>query len=40
MTRRMTTLKWVFYALWTLVFLLVQQLVFPYLRTNSVRRRQ
>ena len=32
MTRRMTTLKWVFYALWTLVFLLVQQLVFPYLR--------
>ena len=24
MTRRMTTLKWVFYALWTLVFLLVR----------------
>ena len=36
MTRRMTTLKWVFYALWTLVFLLVQQLVFPYLRIAGV----
>lgn len=32
----MTTLKWVFYALWTLVFLLVQQLVFPYLRIAGV----
>ena len=36
MTRRMTTRKWVFYALWTLVFLLVQQLVFPYLRIAGV----
>lgn len=36
MTRRMTTLKWVFYALWTLVFLLVQQLMFPYLRIVGV----
>ena len=36
MTRRMTTLKWGFYALWTLVFLLVQQLVFPYLRIAGV----
>lgn len=36
MTRRMTTLKWVFYALWTLVFLLVQQLVVPYLRIAGV----
>lgn len=36
MTRRMTTLKWVFYALWTLAFLLVQQLVFPYLRIAGV----
>ena len=36
MTRRMTTLKWVFYALWKLVFLLVQQLVFPYLRIAGV----
>ena len=36
MTRRMTTLKWVFYALWTLVFLLVQQLVFPYLRIADI----
>lgn len=36
MTRRMMTLKWVFYALWTLVFLLVQQLVFPYLRIAGV----
>ena len=36
MTRRMTTLIWVFYALWTLVFLLVQQLVFPYLRIAGV----
>lgn len=36
MTRRMTTLKWVFYTLWTLVFLLVQQLVFPYLRIAGV----
>ena len=36
MTRQMTTLKWVFYALWTLVFLLVQQLVFPYLRIAGV----
>lgn len=36
MTRRMTTLKWVFYALWTLVFLLVQQLVFPYFRIAGV----
>lgn len=32
----MTTLKWVFYALWTLVFLLVQQLVFPYLRIAGI----
>jgi len=32
----MTTLKWVFYALWTLVFLLVQQLMFPYLRIAGV----
>lgn len=37
MTRRMTTLKWVFYALWTLVFLLVQQLMFPYLRIAGVQ---
>ena len=36
MTRRMTTLKWVFYALWTLVVLLVQQLMFPYLRIAGV----
>ena len=36
MTRRMTTLKWVFYGLWTLLFLLVQQLVFPYLRIAGV----
>lgn len=36
MTRRMMTLKWVFYALWTLVFLLVQQLMFPYLRIAGV----
>lgn len=36
MTRRMTTLKWVFCALWTLVFLLVQQLVLPYLRIAGV----
>ena len=36
MTRQMTTLKWVFYALWTLVFLLVQQLMFPYLRIAGV----
>lgn len=36
MTRQMTTLKWVFYSLWTLVFLLVQQLVFPYLRIAGV----
>lgn len=36
MTRRMTTLKWVFYTLWTLVFLLVQQLMFPYLRIAGV----
>ena len=36
MTRRMTTLKWVFYALWTLVFLLVQQLMFPYPRIAGV----
>ena len=36
MTRRMTTLKWVFYARWTLVFLLVQQLMFPYLRIAGV----
>ena len=36
MTRRMTTLKWVFYALWTLVCLLVQQLGFPSLRIAGV----
>ena len=36
MTRRLLTIKWTFYGLWTLLFLLVQQLVFPYLRIAGV----
>ena len=36
MTRRMLTIKWSFYALWTLAFLLAQQLVLPYLRIGGV----
>ena len=32
MTRRLLTIKWTFYGLWTLLFLLVQQLVLPYIR--------
>ena len=33
MTRRLITIKWLFYSLWTLLFLLVQQLVLPYIRS-------
>ena len=36
MTRRMLTIKWVFYSLWTLAFLLVQQLVLPFVRIGGV----
>ena len=36
MTRRMLTIKWVFYSLWTLLFLLVQQLVLPHIRIWGV----
>lgn len=36
MTRRTLTLKWVFYALWSLVFLLVQQLLLPWIRIGGV----
>ena len=36
MTRRMLTIKWVFYSLWTLLFLLVQQLVLPHIRVWGV----
>ena len=36
MTRRLLTLKWLFYSLWTLLFLLVQQLVLPHLRIWGV----
>ena len=33
MTRRLITIKWALYSLWTLLFLLVQQLVLPYIRS-------
>ena len=36
MTRRLITIKWALYSLWTLLFLLVQQLVFPYLRIAGI----
>ena len=36
MTRRTLTLKWVFYALWSLVFLLGQQLLLPWIRIGCV----
>ena len=36
MTRRLITIKWLFYSLWTLLFLLVQQLVLPYIRIAGV----
>ena len=36
MTRRMLTIKWVFYSLWTLLFLLAQQLVLPHIRVWGV----
>ena len=36
MTQRMLTIKWVFYSLWTLLFLLVQQLVLPHIRIWGV----
>ena len=36
MTRRLLTIKWTFYGLWTLLFLLVQQLVLPYIRIGGV----
>ena len=36
MTRRMITIKWVFYSLWTLLFLLAQQLVLPHIRLWGV----
>ena len=36
MTRRMITIKWVLYSLWTLLFLLVQQLVLPGIRIWGV----
>ena len=36
MTRRLITIKWLFYSLWTLLFLLVQQLVLPYIRIWGV----
>lgn len=36
MTRRALTLKWLFYGLWTLLFLLLQQLVLPFLRLWDV----
>lgn len=36
MTRRLITIKWALYSLWTLLFLLVQQLVLPYIRIWGV----
>lgn len=36
MTRRLITIKWVLYSLWTLLFLLGQQLVLPYIRIWGV----
>ena len=36
MTRRMITIKWIFYSLWTLLFLLAQQLVLPHIRVWGV----
>lgn len=36
MTRRLLTIKWLLYSLWTLLFLLIQQLVLPYVRIWGV----
>lgn len=36
MTRRALTFKWLFYSLWTLLFLLLQQLVLPFLHLWDV----
>ena len=36
MTRQTLTLKWVFYALWSLVFLLAQQLLLPRITIGGV----
>lgn len=36
MTQRMLTVKWIFYSLWTLLFLLAQQLLLPHLRLWGV----
>lgn len=36
MTQRMMTIKWTVYGLWTLLFLLMQQLVLPGLRLGGV----
>lgn len=36
MTRRALTFKWLFYSLWTLLFLLLQQLVLPFLHVWDV----
>ena len=36
MTRRMITIKWIVYSLWTLLFLLAQQLVLPHIRLWGV----
>ena len=36
MTQRLIAIKWTLYSLWTLLFLLVQQLMFPYLRIAGV----
>lgn len=36
MTRRLLTIKWLLYSLWTLLFLLLQQLVLPYVRIWGV----
>ena len=36
MTRRMITIKWIVYSLWTLLFLLAQQLVLPHIHIWDV----
>ena len=36
MTQRLITIKWTLYGMWTLLFLLVQQLVMPYLHIAGV----
>lgn len=36
MTRRLLTIKWLLYSLWTLLFLLLQQLALPYVRIWGV----